>query len=291
MTVDPALLLAQLCGLLEQETPSPSTVFVLAHPDDEAVGASVLVNRVPGATFVYVTNGSSRDLHDANAAGFSSMAGYARARLREVKHALSLSPLPRAGVYFLDEVDQEAALHLSSIARDVRNLLASLQPEVVITHPYEGGHPDHDSTAFAVHSACRLLAKEGANVPLIAEMTSYHNRGGSFGFGEFLDDPGHPSLDLYLDDEQREFKRQLLSCYPTQHRVLRSARLDVERYRIAPAYDFRAAPHSGLLLYEVMSWNMTGARWRRLAQAATEELGLHTPLAAAEPCRVCPEMP
>ena len=35
------------------------------------------------------------------------------------------------------------------------------QPDVVLTHPYEGGHSDHDSTAFAVHLAAGILRRDG----------------------------------------------------------------------------------------------------------------------------------
>ena len=44
------------------------------------------------------------------------------------------------------EVAREQAL-----ARVLRPLLAGTR--VVVTHAYEGGHPDHDAVAFAVHAA------------------------------------------------------------------------------------------------------------------------------------------
>ena len=43
-----------------------------------------------------------------------------------------------------------------------------------------------DSTAFCVHAACHLLAREQQPGPSIVEFTSYHNHGGGMKTGEFL---------------------------------------------------------------------------------------------------------
>ncbi|MEO5568891.1 MAG: hypothetical protein ABIR92_10385, partial [Gemmatimonadaceae bacterium] len=56
----------------------------------------------------------------------------------------------------------------------------------MLTHPYEGGHSDHDSTAFAVHLATGMLLREGRRAPIILELTSYHNYGGARRLFSFL---------------------------------------------------------------------------------------------------------
>jgi LmbE family N-acetylglucosaminyl deacetylase len=48
--------------------------------------------------------------------------------------------------------DQAASLGLAGLARRLAVQLAASGAEVVVTHAYEGGHPDHDATAFAVHA-------------------------------------------------------------------------------------------------------------------------------------------
>ncbi len=53
--------------------------------------------------------------------------------------------------------DQETAFQLAAIVHELIPVLASA--ERVITHPYEGGHPDHDTAAFAVAAACARLAR------------------------------------------------------------------------------------------------------------------------------------
>jgi hypothetical protein len=53
--------------------------------------------------------------------------------------------------------------------------------------------------------------------------------------------------------------------------------LDCERLRFAPAYDFRAPPHRGVLHYETLGWGITGAEWQGRAAEALAQLGLAEP--------------
>src|SRR6266545_3371700 len=71
-------------------------------------------------------------------------------------------------------VDQEASLHLNELTRRLAALFREFGVRDVLTHPYEGGHPDHDAAAFAVHGACRLIDCP----PRRIEFASYHNQGG-----------------------------------------------------------------------------------------------------------------
>ena len=43
-------------------------------------------------------------------------------------------------------------------------LIGALRPAVVITHAYEGGHPDHDTLALAVRLACRRQLDQGERI-------------------------------------------------------------------------------------------------------------------------------
>ncbi|PTY08078.1 PIG-L family deacetylase [Opitutaceae bacterium EW11] len=275
-------LLARLCGQTGDEGPEPRTLFVFAHPDDETVGASFLVSRLPDSLLVYVTDGAPRDGLDAKASGFATAGAYARARRRETAAALGHAGVPAGHIRFLDIVDQEAVHNLGPLTRELLALIRDFAPEAILTHPYEGGHPDHDATAFAVHAACALLEREGRAAPAIMEMTSYHNRNGAFAFGDFLDNSESEVIHVPLENGQRELKQRMIDSHPSQNRVLRSVAVAFERYRVAPAYDFSRPPHSGQPLYELLCWNMSGSRWRRLALAAGEELGLVDPYAALQ---------
>jgi LmbE family N-acetylglucosaminyl deacetylase len=149
---------------------------------------------------------------------------------------------------------------------------SEIQPRIIITQPYEGGHPDHDATAFAVHIACSITARENNLQPIIVEMSAYHNSRGSMATGKFLPPDGCEVLPRVLSNEERQFKRNLFACFKTQLSVLKYFPIDVEVFREAPNYDFAAPPHSGPLYYEFFDWNMTGPLWRELAREALLEI-------------------
>jgi LmbE family N-acetylglucosaminyl deacetylase len=267
-----ARLVDRLCGSLEDPCPAPVTAIVVAHPDDEVIGAGSRLKRLRTGHFLHVTDGAPRSMHDAIAAGFATREAYARARRDELHAAFELAGIPPAQTERLEIVDQEAALQLVVLARLLAAAWRRATPEAVLTHPYEGGHPDHDATAFAVHAACRLLQREGLVAPTVIEMASYHNSVDGMVVYEFLPYKGSAATTLVLSQAEREFKRALLACFRSQERTLAGFPAEIERFRIAPAYDFTRPPHVGRLFYEQFDWGMTGPRWRDLAAAALRAL-------------------
>ena len=246
---------------------------VVAHPDDETLGASSCLRALRNADFVYVTDGAPMDGRDARAAGFATRSDYARARSDELHTALSLARISPMHVHLLGITDREASFRLADITRALAQRFHSSGTEVVLTQAYEGGHPDHDATAFAVHAACHLLRKRGEPVPVVIEMTSYNGEQGDFTYNEFLPGGDREIMTVFLSAEQQAFKRRLLRCYASQHLALRELPLTHEKFRLAPDYVFSEPPHPGKLLYERFSWGVTGDEWRTLAHLALEELG------------------
>jgi hypothetical protein len=116
--------------------------------------------------------------------------------------------------------------------------------------------------------------RTGKNAYSTVEMTSYHERDGVRVTGEFLRNDGCEVVTRALSDEERGSKGKMLTCFVTQERVLSWFPIVSERYRVAPRYDFTQPPHPGTLHYEHFGWGITGERWRALAKAALEELGL-----------------
>jgi N-acetylglucosamine malate deacetylase 2 len=247
---------------------------VFAHPDDETVGVGGTLAHLGAVSFVCVTDGAPRDPTDALRAGCNSREDYARLRRRELCAVIREVGADPDDILFLAIADQQASLHLVAIAWAIDAEIERLQPKTVITHPYEGGHPDHDATAFAVHAAIAMRRSRGAPAPAIVEMTSYHSRGGEFVFGDFLPNTGPDAVTVTLDAPARERKRRLLRCHVSQAYLLESLTLDCERFRDAPDYNFAQPPHEGELLYESFPWGMTGERWRRLAGKALDQLAL-----------------
>jgi LmbE family N-acetylglucosaminyl deacetylase len=260
--------------------PLPARAVVVgAHPDDEVIGAGALLARLPDAAVVHVTDGSPRNESDARAAGFANWPDYAAARRHEAVAALAVAGLAPGRLTGLGIADQQATHNLASLAQRLAALLRDGAFATVITHAYEGGHPDHDATALAVHAACRLIEAAGHTPPRLIEMAGYHALGGTFTAGTFIahGEAGPPAT-VALDAKARRLKRRMLDCHATQLAVLVPFTVQVERFRAAPPYDFRIPPHPGALYYDTRNWGMTGEGWRRLAQTALEQLGLACPL-------------
>jgi LmbE family N-acetylglucosaminyl deacetylase len=262
----------RFCAANRDPVGGPTVLVVAAHPDDEAVGAGVRLARLQTVWLLHLTDGSPRDGVDARAAGFSDQGGYARARRRELLRALRFAGVGADRLYALDLPDQMVSERMIEVAICIRDLVTVLQPEIVLTHPYEGGHPDHDGAAFAVQAACALCQLRGAMPPLIVEFTSYHAGPRGMVTSRFLEERG--ARILRLSAEERALKRKMLDCYVTQHRVLSWFSDQTESFRPAPVYDFASPPHRGRLWYEWFDWGMDGERWRRLAAGALEALGI-----------------
>lgn len=287
-TPDPAAPRADLftrwCESASREHESPATLVIAAHPDDEVIGAGGRLAALSNVSVLHVTDGAPRDMRDAHAHGFGSREAYAIARREERSRALAVAGIPACNVYDLDIPDQEAALDLAELTRRVGTLLRTLRPRVVLTHPYEGGHPDHDAVAFAVHAALRTIecGDDAQNPePLLLEMTSYYaGTDGGMRVGTFLTAAYTRVRTIALPDEARIGKQRMISCYATQRAVLAAFPLDVERFRPAPRYDFARPPHEGTLHYERYPWGMTSARWCDLTRDAARTLGVAHALGA-----------
>lgn len=250
----------------------PSLMVIVAHPDDEAIGAGAVLRGIPDSTVVHVTDGAPRDEEYAFRKGFPSREAYAQARRDEVVAALWIIGMEPERIHGLGFVDGEASFHLVELTHKIIDLISDLKPDVVLTHPYEGGHSDHDSTAFAVHLACGILRREGLFAPVIMELTSYHNYKGKRRLFSFLPFPGAREKTVELDEETKEIKRQMFDAFTSQNALLKTFPLEVERFRHAPRYLFTVPPHEGTLDYERFCNKMTGAEWRSYAEKALEIL-------------------
>jgi LmbE family N-acetylglucosaminyl deacetylase len=223
--------------------PALRTALVVAHPDDETIGAAGLLLRAHDLFLVHVTDGAPRDGVDACMHGFATVEQYAAARAAEAAAALRLVALPQPRWIRLAYPDQGAYAALDRITADLARFFAGAQIEQVVTHPYEGGHP---ATACAVHRA--------ATAPIV-EMTSYHaDADGTLVSGRFLPN-GDGTTELALDAHEYAIKQAMFRAHATQARTLAQFPCGrVERYRPAPCYDFAQPPHARPLFYERCGW-------------------------------------
>lgn len=248
---------AGVCERLARGAEGIRLMVVLAHPDDEVLALGGRLEALTNSRFVCITDGVPLDGLDARAHGFCGLEEYREARRAELAEALGGLVVSRS----LEISDQRAAWDLAGLTRRVAAEVEVFRPEAVLTHPYEGGHPDHDACAFAV-------AHCGASVPVV-EAPFYHAGVNGIETGVFL---GEPGLTVVLTEEQRTRKRERLACFRSQAETLRLFGVEREAYRAAPTYDFLGRPHEGGLYYEGFDWGMTGDRFCELAAVAEREL-------------------
>lgn len=261
-------ILEQLLSRTGNRDELPKIAIVVAHPDDEAIGAGAILRGFPNTTVIHVTDGAPGDVEYARRRGFETREGYAEARRREVVAALQVVGIPADQILGLGFVDGEAAWHLVDLCERMTDLFDDMRPEIVLTHPYEGGHSDHDSTAFAVHLAAGILRREGLQAPIIMELTSYHNYEGRRRLFDFLPFQNTVVRTHQLTEEDREVKRRMFDEFTSQQTLLQTIPIEIERFRQAPRYLFTVPPHEGELDYERLCSKVTGAQWRDQAERA-----------------------
>ncbi|WNG14158.1 PIG-L deacetylase family protein [Cystobacter fuscus] len=247
--------------LLPAQALRGSALFVTAHPDDAVRGASWLLRRSPHAYVVHVTPGTP-EAHDQ----LLEQASF---------EALSLAGLGPERLLSLGTRERMASQELATLTECLVALLKALRPTLLVVHPYEGGHPDHDAAAFISHAAVALLVRGGRTPPSLLEMAvpaCGHPAPHPSGFQSAWDD--RPVATVALSAEDRALKQRMLACQASHGWDSRSASSAPEHYRLAPRYDFTRPPRAGRLLYDVPTPGMTAVRWRRLARRALEQLKL-----------------
>lgn len=245
---------------------------IVAHPADEVVGAGCLISKLVDVTILHVTDGAPRDMQDAKAAGFEEPAEYAEARRNECLAALAIAHVPKDRVVDFAVADHCASHCLADLTKKIATFLQQSEADIVVTHPYEGGHPDHDATAFATHAALRLMKESGFKPPALFEMALHPSPDFKAKVPEFLPGSDCETTTLLLDKPAQELKQKMFACLETQRETLKVSPVGPEKFRQPADYDFSAPPQDGKLHYENFDWAPTKAEWQSLAREALTDL-------------------
>lgn len=243
---------------------------IVAHPADEVVGAGCLIAKLVDVSVLHVTDGAP--MQDAKAAGFEARADYARARREECLAALAIANVAEDRVVDLEFPDRRASTFLAGLTKKIATFLQQSATDIIVTHPYEGGHPDHDATAFATHAAMRLLKLNGFKPPALFEMGLHPSADFKAKVPDFLPGTEREITTLLLDDRAKEMKQRMFACFETQRESLDASPIGPEKFRQPVAYDFTSPPQEGKLHYERFDWAPTRQEWLSLACAALADL-------------------
>jgi LmbE family N-acetylglucosaminyl deacetylase len=243
---------------------------IVAHPADEVVGAGCLISKLVDVTILHVTDGAPKQ--DAEGAGFKDRSRYAQVRREECLAALAIAHVPEDQVVDLAVADHCAAHCLADLTKKITTFLQQSAADIVITHPYEGGHPDHDATAFATHAALRLMKQNGFRPPALFEMALHPSTDFKAKLPEFLPGSERETTTLLLDERARKLKRRMFACFETQRDSLEVSPVGPEKFRQPSTYDFSAPPQDGKLHYENFDWAPRRDEWQLLARKALTEL-------------------
>ncbi len=241
------------------------TLVLVAHPDDEAVGCGILLQRMHEAAVVFATDGAPEDPYFWGR--FGSRSHYAG--IREQEAMLALGAMRVSQVEFLRSiVDQQLHLHLEDAFAALAAASERLQPRALLTLAYEGGHPDHDSCSFLAHHLGARFSLPVWEFPLY-----FRDAAGAEVQIEFLETRGEEII-LEPTPEELARKRTMLAAYASQAETVQRFTAAREHLRPQAAYDYSRPPHPGTLNYEAWGWKISGAdvcaSFARFCQRRTE---------------------
>jgi LmbE family N-acetylglucosaminyl deacetylase len=219
----------------------------------------------PKLHMVHVTDGGPAQASEWK--GYPTREAYAAERQHEATAALDAAGHVGTRLSY-GVADGTAAWRLHEITLRLIALFSAHRISVVFTHAFEGGHPDHDAVAFAVHAAARWVP-----VPLhIVEFPAYRMEHGALVWQQFVP---HDDIEVYtrqLLGPMRRIKERLCAAHASQKEVFQHLSVCQEFFRMAPAYDF-SQPANGGQLSRFYAWSgVTADVWRQLAGTALQSV-------------------
>jgi len=215
-------------------------IFV-AHPDDETLACSGLLQRFPESLVVFATDGTPAGYGLERKYG--SLQAYTGLRFQEAARALSHVPnstfkwlTGTDGSYFADMHVYE---DLPAAATCLRAIAQAFAPDAIVSHTYEGAHIDHDACSFiAMHIAAALSLKR-FEFPMYwldqsGKACLQRFRDGGLRVGaRALESTEAQVMKWQLSEAEIECKKKMMEEYRTQRGTVSTFDPRIERFRPA----------------------------------------------------------
>jgi N-acetylglucosamine malate deacetylase 2 len=202
-------------------------LVLAAHPDDETIGCSGLLQRCAAGLVVFAVDGAPP--HYGFERKYGSLRDYSDLRFGEAARALRALPhvsfrrlQRRDGSFFLD---QHLFLELPEVFACLKEITRNFAPEVVVSHAFEGGHIDHD----ACHVLARTLGPE-LGLPGLEFPLYWRTEQGKDVLQEFRERVDQECV-LQLSQQELQVKREMVAQYQSQQGLTHVFPLDPERFR------------------------------------------------------------
>ena len=201
--------------------------FISPHPDDVELCCSIIIKHLisSGIKVYYfcVTDGapSPKILSTIKCLpnNYNQLA-YKTCRRKETITALNILGVNLAQIKFLDWPDLECYKHIPGIVRSFYNIIKNA--DGIFCCPFEGGHPDHDITRFALAVASDRINYSGH----IFEYASYNNRG-----YQIFQKDSPCSFTININSQEQKIKQQITQVFVSQKKEMEQFRTDVELFR------------------------------------------------------------
>ena len=202
-------------------------LILVAHPDDETIACSGLIQRASASLVVFAVDGAPP--HYGFEKRFGSLRNYSDARFLEASRALKCIPrcsfrrlTRKDGTWF---VDQHIFLELPEAFTSFARITREFSPDLLVSHAFEGGHIDHD----ACHILATRLAQEFSLRTL--EFPLYWKSKHGHDVLQQFRESGEGEIVFQLSQQELLVKRRMLAEYRTQHGLTSVFHRETERFR------------------------------------------------------------
>lgn len=217
------VLLMSVAAAAQPEQPR-TLLAIFAHPDDETWVGPVLAHYARNGVKVYLVIATKGE-KGANARAAIPSGD----QLAEVRHAEALCACQQLGIeppIFLGFKDREldagstepeAVKSLRDLSDRVRNVIADLKPQVIVTWGPEGlyGHPDHRLVSDVVTEVVQSL-KPGIKLYYTEFSTQEAELTGRFPGNQPGVDPAYLTATVRYKPEDRDAYHRALECHKSQ---------------------------------------------------------------------------